>query len=114
MPLQIVVTSFLEHHRTSWIRALIGFGGLQSINLCFALSFTLWKMGTVSWMLTGITLAPIVIGTVIVQGAIRSWYPMMKLNQEKLAEISEHVWSPFKCHDHSGISGSTGIHTCIG
>ena len=80
----------------TWIRALIGFGGLQSINLCFALSFTLWKMGTVSWMLTGITLAPIFIGTAIVQGAIRSWYPMMKLNQEKLAEISDHVLESFQ------------------
>lgn len=80
----------------TWIRALIGFGGLQSINLCFALSFTLWKMGSVSWMLTVITLAPIVLGTVLVQGAIRSWYPMMKLNQEQLAAISEHVLESFQ------------------
>ena len=75
----------------TWVRALIGFGGLQSINLVFALSLTLWKMGSVSWVLTGITLAPIVLGTIIVQGSIRSWYPMMKKNQEYLANISEHV-----------------------
>ena len=48
-------------------------------------------MGSVSWVLTGITLAPIVLGTIIVQGSIRSWYPMMKKNQEYLANISEHV-----------------------
>lgn len=75
----------------TWVRALIGFGGLQSINLVFALSLTLWKMGSVSLVLTGITLAPIVLGTIIVQGSIRSWYPMMKKNQEYLANISEHV-----------------------
>ena len=75
----------------TWVRALIGFGGLQSINLVFALSLTLWKMGSVSWVLTGITLAPIIVGTIIVQGSIRSWYPMMKKNQEYLADISEHV-----------------------
>jgi len=75
----------------TWVRALIGFGGLQSINLVFALSLTLWKMGSISWVLTGITLAPIIVGTVIVQGSIRSWYPMMKKNQEYLADISEHV-----------------------
>lgn len=75
----------------TWVRALIGFGGLQSINLAFALSLTLWKMGGVSWMLTGITLSPIIVGTIIVQGSIRSWYPMMKKNQEYLADISEHV-----------------------
>ncbi len=75
----------------TWVRALIGFGGLQSINLAFALSLTLWKMGSISWVLTGITLAPIVLGTIIVQGSIRSWYPMMKKNQEYLADISEHV-----------------------
>lgn len=75
----------------TWVRALIGFGGLQSINLAFALSLTLWKMGSVSWMLTGITLSPIIVGTIIVQGSIRSWYPMMKKNQEYLANISEHV-----------------------
>ena len=75
----------------TWVRALIGFGGMQSINLILALSLTLWKMGSVSWVLTAITLAPIVLGTIIVQGAIRSWYPMMKRNQEYLANISEHV-----------------------
>lgn len=75
----------------TWVRALIGFGGLQSINLVFALSLTLWKMGSISWVLTGITLAPIVVGTVLVQGSIRSWYPMMKKNQEYLADISEHI-----------------------
>ena len=75
----------------AWVRALIGFGGMQCINLALALSLTLWKMGGISWVLTGITLAPIVIGTTIVQGAIRSWYPMMKKNQEYLANISEHV-----------------------
>ena len=75
----------------TWIRALIGFGGMQSINLIMALSLTLWKMGSISWILTAITLAPILVGTTIVQGAIRSWYPMMKLNQVYLADISEHV-----------------------
>ena len=75
----------------TWVRALIGFGGMQSINLILALSLTLWKMGSVSWVLTAITLAPIILGTIIVQGAIRSWYPMMKRNQEYLANISEHV-----------------------
>ena len=79
----------------TWIRALIGFGGLQSINLCFALSFTLWKMGTVSDV-DGHHL-----GTNCDWYGHRSrgdsfWYPMMKLNQEKLAEISEHVLESFQ------------------
>ena len=84
----------------TWIRALIGFGGLQSINLCFALSFTLWKMGSVSWMLTGITLAPIVIGTVIVQGAIHSVSDDETQSGKARRDIRARL-GPSKCHDHS-------------
>ena len=77
----------------TWVRALIGFGGMQSINLILALSLTLWKMGSDSWLLTAITLAPIVVGTIIVQGAIRSWYPMMKRNQEYCRTFLNMSWS---------------------
>ena len=80
----------------TWIRALIGFGVMQSINMVFIISLTLWKMGEVSWALTGITLTPILIGTVIVQGSIRSWYPLFKKNQEKLAAISDQVLESFQ------------------
>lgn len=80
----------------TWLRALVGFGGLQTINLIFAWSMTIWKMGTMSWYLAGWILAPIVVGTVLVQASVRSWYPLMKRNQEEVGKISEHVLESFQ------------------
>lgn len=80
----------------TWLRALVGFGGLQTINLTFAWGMTIWKMGTISWYLTGWILAPIILGTIFVQGSVRSWYPLMKNYQEQLGKISEHVLESFQ------------------
>ena len=79
-----------------WLRALVGFGGLQTINLSFAWGMTVWKMGSMSWYLTFWILTPIVLGTIFVQGAVRSWYPLMKKYQEDLGKISEHVLEAFQ------------------
>ena len=75
-----------------WLRALVGFGGLQTINLSFAWGMTIWKMGSMSWYLTFWILTPIVLGTIFVQGAVRSWYPLMKKYQEDLLQILSYAW----------------------
>ena len=79
-----------------WLRALGGFGGLQTINLSFAWGMTIWKMGTMSWYLTFWILTPIILGTIFVQGSVRSWYPLMKKYQEEVGKISEHVLESFQ------------------
>jgi ATP-binding cassette, subfamily B, multidrug efflux pump len=80
----------------SWTRVMVGFGGLQLVNVGFALSFTCWKMFEISAFLSFAALSPIFLGFVIVNVVIRRLYPLMKRNQEELARISEHVLESFQ------------------
>ncbi len=75
----------------SWVRTLVGFGGLQVVNVAMAISLTGWKMLTLSPYLTGAVLVPILIGAVAVQWGIRRVFVLSRLAQEQLGEISEHV-----------------------
>ena len=80
----------------SWTRVMVGFGGLQLVNVCFALTLTCWKMFDISPFLSLAALAPIAVGFVIVNIVIRRLYPLMRQNQEELARISEHVLESFQ------------------
>lgn len=75
----------------SWVRTLVGFGGLQVVNVAMAISLTGWKMLTLSPNLTGAVLVPILIGAVAVQWGIRRVFVLSRTAQEQLGEISEHV-----------------------
>jgi ATP-binding cassette, subfamily B, multidrug efflux pump len=80
----------------TWIRIMIGFGGLQVVNITFALILTSWKMLSISFYLSFMVLLPILLGTIFVQIMVRSWFGLMKRNQEQLADISEHVLESFQ------------------
>lgn len=75
----------------TWVRTLIGFGGLQVVNVTLAVVLTIWKMAALSPHLTGLVLLPILIGMAVVQWAIRRLFKLSRENQEHLGEISEHV-----------------------
>lgn len=75
----------------TWTRIMIGFGGLQLINVFFAVVLTGWKMVEISFLLSVLAIVPILIGFVIVNIVIRRLYPLMLLNQQQLSRISEHV-----------------------
>lgn len=79
-----------------WVRIMVGFGGLQIVNLIFALVLTGWKMFSISPALSIATLIPIGIGFLIVNLAISRLHPMMRKNQEELATISDHVLESFQ------------------
>ena len=79
-----------------WVRIMVGFGGLQAVNLVFALTLTGWKMYSISPALSIATIIPIGIGFAIVNLAISRLHPMMKKNQEELATISDHVLESFQ------------------
>ena len=70
---------------------MIGFGGLQVVNISFALILTTWKMVSISMYLSVMVLLPILLGTLLVQAMIRSWFGLMKRNQEQLALNRFHV-----------------------
>lgn len=75
----------------SWIRAMVGFGGLQVLNVVLALSLSCWKMFQISANLSLMALTPILLGLFLVQLGIRRVFVLGRRAQEQLAEISEHV-----------------------
>jgi ATP-binding cassette subfamily B protein len=75
----------------TWVRTLVGYGGLQVVNVTLAVALTGWKMVALSPRLTVLVLLPIVIGMAVVQWAIRRLFLLSRQNQEQLGEISEHV-----------------------
>ncbi|MEJ2583065.1 MAG: ABC transporter ATP-binding protein, partial [Acidobacteriota bacterium] len=75
----------------SWVRTLVGFGGLQVINVTLAVALTGWKMMSLSPRLTFVVLVPIAFGAGLVQWGIRRLFHLARRSQEQLGEISEHV-----------------------
>ncbi len=75
----------------SWVRTLVGFGGLQVINVTVAVLLTGWKMIALSPRLTLLAGLPVLLGIVAVQLAIHRVFFLSRQNQEQLGEISEHV-----------------------
>jgi ATP-binding cassette subfamily B protein len=75
----------------SWVRTLVGFGGLQIVNVTIAVALTGWKMAALSPRLTLVAGLPVLLGVAAVQAAIQRLFHLSRLNQEQLGEISEHV-----------------------
>jgi len=75
----------------TWVRTLVGFGGLQVVNVTLAVVLTGWKMVSLSPRLTLMVLLPIVVGAGLVQFGIRRLFFLARRSQEQLGEISEHV-----------------------
>ncbi len=75
----------------TWVRTLIGFGGLQVINVSMAVVMTGWKMMSLSPRLTLMAMLPIVVGMAAVQLGISHLFHLVRLLQQQLGEISEHV-----------------------
>jgi len=75
----------------TWVRTLVGYGGLQIINVTLAVVLTIWKMSELSPRLTVLVLLPVLVGMAAVQWAIRRLFWLSRQNQQQLGEISEHV-----------------------
>jgi ATP-binding cassette subfamily B protein len=75
----------------SWVRTLVGYGGLQVVNVTMAVVLTGWKMVALSGRLTLLVLLPVGLSMAVVQWGIRRLFALSRRNQEELGEISEHV-----------------------
>jgi ATP-binding cassette subfamily B protein len=73
------------------VRTMIGYGGLQVVNVTVAVILTGWKMLALSPRLTVMVLLPVVLAMTVVQWSIRRLFYLSRRNQEQLGEISEHV-----------------------
>jgi len=75
----------------TWVRTLVGYGGLQIVNVTLAVGLTIWKMAALSPRLTLLALLPVLVGMAVVQWAIRRLFRLSRENQEQLGEISDNV-----------------------
>ncbi len=75
----------------SWVRAMVGYGGLQVANVAIAVVLTGWKMIAFSPRLTVLTLLPVLLGVTVVQWGVRRLFDLNRRNQEQLGAISDHV-----------------------
>jgi ATP-binding cassette subfamily B multidrug efflux pump len=74
-----------------WIRVMVGYGGLQVVNVTMAVVLTGWKMVGVSPRLTVMTLIPVLVGMSLVQWGIRRLFHLARRNQEQVGMMSDHV-----------------------
>jgi ATP-binding cassette subfamily B protein len=74
-----------------WVRTMVGYGGLQVVNVSVAVVLTGWKMVSLSPKLTLLTLVPVLAAMAVVQWSIHRLFLLARRNQEQLGEISEHV-----------------------
>ncbi|MCG6962121.1 MAG: ABC transporter ATP-binding protein/permease [Acidobacteria bacterium] len=95
-------SAFYAGHRTGdiisraandigWVRVMVGFGGLQVMNVALAVALTGWKMVALSPRLTGLTLLPIVAAVAAAQWWIRRLFTLSRQNQRQLGDISDRV-----------------------
>ncbi|MED5374257.1 MAG: ABC transporter ATP-binding protein [Myxococcota bacterium] len=77
----------------SFVRALVGFGGLQIANVAMALALTGRKMYLLSPKLTLLTLAPVFVGLVVMQAGVFAMHRLTRRSQEELSTLSNRILS---------------------
>ncbi len=95
-------SAFYAGHRTGdiisraandigWVRVMVGFGGLQVVNVTLAVALTGWKMVALSPRLTALTMLPILAAVAAAQWWIRRLFTLSRENQRQLGDISDRV-----------------------
>ena len=74
-----------------FIRVLIGFAGLQILNVAFALPLNLYMMLQISWELTLGCIVPLGLSLVVMRYGVLAMMSRMKAAQEELAGISDEI-----------------------
>lgn len=77
----------------TYLRALVGFGGLQIVNVTIAITLAGYQMMALSPRLTLLCLAPMVVGLIVVQLGISQFYLLVRKSQVCLASLSSHILS---------------------
>jgi ATP-binding cassette subfamily B multidrug efflux pump len=77
----------------TFLRALVGFGGLQIVNVTVAITLAGYQMMALSPRLTMLCLAPMAVGIVIVQFGISEFPRLVRKSQVQLSSLSSHILS---------------------
>lgn len=75
----------------TFVRALVGFGGLQVFNVTLALALTGRMMMQLNPKLTLMTLLPIVIGLAFMQAGVFAMHRLTRLSQTQLSSLSDRI-----------------------
>ncbi len=74
-----------------FVRVLIGFAGLQILNLMFSLPLNLFMMGRISVSLTLMCVVPMLVSLAVMRYGVRKMMVYMKAAQEELSELSGEI-----------------------
>ena len=80
---------------TQSIRLLVGFAGLQVLNVAFAIPMHLYQMLRTDWLLTVWCVTPVLIGALYMRMTIRRFWTLIKESMEQLASLSNRILESF-------------------
>ena len=80
---------------TQSVRLLVGFAGLQVLNVAVALPMHLWQMLRTDWILTLWCVTPILFGAVYMRWTVHRFYALIRSSMEKLAALSDRILESF-------------------
>jgi ATP-binding cassette subfamily B protein len=76
---------------TTSVRLLVGFAGLQVINVAVAIPMHLWQMASTDLALTAWCLAPVVFGAAYMRWTVKRFFAMVRDGMQQLARLSDRV-----------------------
>ncbi len=88
----------------TYVRAMVGFAFMQTVNTAMAIPITAWKMAHISPKLTVLSAIPIALGVMVLQFGLHKMFTLQRRNQDELGALSDHVLSSFQ-----GISTIQGF-----
>lgn len=88
----------------TYVRAMVGFAFMQTVNTAMAIPITAWMMWGISPKLTMLSGIPIAVGVLVLQFGLHKMFTLQRRNQDELGAISDHVLSSFQ-----GISTIQGF-----
>ena len=76
---------------TTSVRLLVGFVGLQVINVAVAIPMHLWQMATTDVALTVWCLVPVAFGAAYMRWTVKRFFTMVRDGMQQLARLSDRV-----------------------
>ncbi len=76
---------------TTSVRLLVGFAGLQVINVAVAIPMHLWQMASTDLALTAWCLVPVAVGAAYMRWTVGRFFAMVRDGMQQLARLSDRV-----------------------
>lgn len=80
---------------TQSVRLLVGFAGLQVLNVAVAIPMHLYEMLRTDWILTLWCVTPVVFGAIYMRWTVHRFYALIRTSMEKLAALSDRILESF-------------------